>query len=294
MNLSPGGPLDESAARMEAGAAASGACAIPSGALCERCGYGLTGLREGSECPECGRAWALNDPARRVGSPWQQRRLAGLIETCVMLVRRPGVLFETLRPCSGPAQTPLAWGLVLAVVPVWGLVLPRVALLAFEGAARGPGTSWAALIRGLASAGNAVVLTATLTLIGTVLLLLALTTIERWGLRLIAARRGWRVSRGAAQAIVGHAGLAWPVATGLGALTAWLGPSVLDEIGRACRGVGLDLGPGFGLTVQPWAFAALGFLVGMLWFETLVWIGLRRMRFANDPEAYSAARSPGA
>ncbi len=127
-------------------------------------------------------------------------------------------------------------------------------------------------------------------------LLLALTYVEVLGVRFFAARRGWRLTRDAAWQVCAHASVGWIVAgflpfmalAALAALERWfhwaphgelkLAPVVATPIAwQQIAYVGLLLG---------------GFVGGMLVFEGLVYVGVRRCRFANPPVAGEPREAP--
>lgn len=100
--------------------------------------------------------------------------------------------------------------------------------------------------------------------------------IEARGVVFFSAKRGWRVPRAIAWAIVAHASITW--------VWAWIGvllslfvlpvgtklfrPLVVNTIFEPL----LELTP-----------PLLGFIIGMLVFESLVYVGVRQCRFANVP-----------
>jgi hypothetical protein len=95
-------------------------------------------------------------------------------------------------------------------------------------------------------------------------------------------RRGWRVTPTVAWAVCGHASVGWVVA---GCLVA----AGLHAASLAARG--RPAGPALLARdiVIAWAPLA-GFFAGMLVFETLVYLGVRRLRFANAAGAGGSGR----
>jgi hypothetical protein len=96
-------------------------------------------------------------------------------------------------------------------------------------------------------------------------LLLVLTAIEGVGLTIITKRRGWRVPRGGRLALLAHASYGWVLlaALGIGAILV------------------LQSAAGHGTLVL--ALLVIPALVPLLVFETLVYIGMHRMKYANPP-----------
>src|SRR5690606_2996148 len=96
--------------------------------------------------------------------------------------------------------------------------------------------------------------------------------VEGLGLRVLGVRNGWRVTKPVAAAVVAHASIGW-----LLALPA-LGAEILYF--RS-----LDPRAQFAWSAAPpWVailVLAAAPLAGMLGFETLAWLGWRRMKFAN-------------
>jgi hypothetical protein len=108
--------------------------------------------------------------------------------------------------------------------------------------------------------------------------LLALTIIEWLGVQYWSRRRGHRLTPAAAWQVCAHASIGWiilAVCSGLG-LILWLDMAVLGVTGAASR---------FPMLLEILRFCALGLgpLVGLLIFETLVYTGVSRCRFANRP-----------
>lgn len=132
-------------------------------------------------------------------------------------------------------------------------------------------------------------------------LLLLLTLIESVGIRTFAKRRKWRVTRRVADAVCGHASAGW-ILSGVGVAVAWqLAQRVeIERIAAWISGAaGQRLLPSYDEVAAAVLFGSMGtgLLVGLLAFEFLVYFGVRRMRFANAPEAgaaIGAARAEGA
>ncbi len=232
----------------------------PNAFLCETCGYTLSGLSLDGACPECGRSIELSHPARRVGTPWQRASNPKTwVTTGVAMARKPRATWNTIRIDMASASN-LTW--LNCVASSAGLAI----LLFSIAAARGFEVSTALF--------NAVLLI----LVGTISLVV-LSGIEYIGIRLFGRRKGWRVTRDVAATVVAHASYGWlllPItipffwflaATGFD--RALGGSSGLGVVGAALTTIALIAGPG----------------VPLLAFEILVYIGFRRMRYANPPNA---------
>lgn len=118
------------------------------------------------------------------------------------------------------------------------------------------------------------------------LLVFGLTFVETLGIRFWGRVHGFRVTRAVAWSVCGHASFGWVVGGGL-AGAAWV-VGQLDAVGSGYTA----FGAGRVLATAPVAqlgLIVLAAVVGMLLFETLTYLGVRRMRYANQ-----ASTSPGA
>jgi sterol desaturase/sphingolipid hydroxylase (fatty acid hydroxylase superfamily) len=163
-------------------------------------------------------------------------------------------------------------GLNLALAGVM-LTLPWVGTLIGDPARHARGSS--AAIWALTYARSAVFGIAG---IGTLLFLL--TFVEAMGIRFFARRRGWRITRNVAWQICAHASIGWVLAAVLTllSLVVWLNLSNFGLSGWMERS-----GPTGDYVMA--AVPAVGFFAGMFVFELLVYVGMRRCRFANAPRA---------
>jgi len=243
----------------------------PDALLCEGCGYEIAGLFEqdpAGACPECGRALAASMPGHRPGSPFQRAPRAGagvLLQTWWHVIRRPRGVWEEVRGAdsgelASRMRTLRLWTNAAAVLGV--IVL--LAAMAMLGAKIGP-SAWRGLLP--------------MTL-GALLLLEVLCRIESIGVRLIGRQRGWRVTPGIARAVIAHASVGWVLAgvlfTGGTWLARWSQGFVRDG-GRPRAGDWLTPL----LEAAPVLLPAGGFLIGLVAFEAMVYVGVRRMRFVN-------------
>ncbi len=226
----------------------------PDAWLCETCGYPMQGLHLDADCPECGRPLAESDPARRTGPLWQARPGPGAwIDIAVDLICRPRVFFRTLRTDGGnlPARLYLL-SVACLVGGMWALA--EVAWLGRP--------AWLAWAMGMIAAKATLVL----------------TYIEAGGVAFFSKQRGWRVPIRLAERVCGYAALGWVLAAA--ALIVLHRFAQSGEIARVLRPVAGGLAD----DLVPATYIAVGG-IAMLGFETLVYTGVRQVRFANraDP-----------
>lgn len=109
-----------------------------------------------------------------------------------------------------------------------------------------------------------------------------LTYIEARGIRFFGARRRFRITPNVALAICAHAAPGWTfggvlVVAGV-VLGAWLQYLATHQ----------STGPlHLYLLAAPVGLPVMGLFAGMIWFETMVWMGVRKCRYANTSEATS-------
>ena len=222
--------------------------------LCERCGYHLKGMRRSDVCPECGKPVVESLPERRVGSAWQRKRgFRGFLRVLVSLMEHPVLTWDNVTTRSGRDLSLLMAGSLFAVtVTILPLGLLKCWLSQGDGAP--------AVVRAAGRcAGFA---------LGVAVVMLALSAIELCGITLVTRRRKWRSSFTHSLAIVSHAATMWVAGTA-GIVLGIIAAFVLA-----------------GLFVERWMLftgAAAGFLPGLLIFETLVYIGMQKMKYANAP-----------
>lgn len=234
----------------------------PTVLLCESCGYTLAGLPFDGECPECGRPIEHSLPARRHGSPAQQRRSwSAWVETGTRVLNDPK---ESFRRAS--IERRRARGLLLTSTFV-AAILSSTALVAVA-------ATLFFHIRAFDVPGAA--LTIALFTAGAWATILIASWIESLGIRFFGARRGWRITKTVSLVVVAHAAIGWVaggIVVGVGALLALvsglLGRESADSVVIAVAVGGL----------------VMGAVVGLLWFEMLVYTGVRACRFANPPGA---------
>jgi hypothetical protein len=224
--------------------------------LCERCGYRLQGLPRAGVCPECGLPAIESDPVRRDGLPWQHRlSLGSWFETLRAIALHPGGSFSRLR-VGGSNWRDRLFLLSFAVIVglIWGGIGHAAGM-------RSPW--WWALWVGLAMIG--------------------LTYVEVLGVAYFSWRRGWRVDWWLAERVAAYASPGWVVAA-----VALLKLKMLHEAGWLWRVVPANWGPRFD-PYRDLILAGIGGGLAILWFETLVWLGVRQVKFANRPPGSPSA-----
>jgi hypothetical protein len=235
--------------------------------LCETCGYDIGGLPLDAHCPECGQPVRTSLPAARTGSPWQRRAsLYSLIATDVACIRRTGEVYSALR-----IDVSSGVGLAAANLLISGalVVLPWSGVLIGDPIRHAGSTAGRHWVRAAAWV-------VPLEIVAVASVLLLLTLLEWVGIQLAARTRGWRLTPAAAWQVCAHATVGW-IVTGLSSwigLIAWLNLASLEVGSRGVAG-----GPLRWAVPVGWAF------FGLLVFELLVWVGVRRCRYANPPGA---------
>lgn len=253
--------------------------------LCEFCGYPLDGLDTspieggggGGACPECGELISRSLPAARVGSPWQQGAgIASWWKTHRGTLLSPRELFGTLRIERGGWRS-----LLVTTLPVAGLLL----VAPWSGTLIGD-PARAARASGKLAQGLAYALVVPFEACLAALFLFALTYIEWRGIRFFAWQRGWRLTADAAWQVCAHASVGWII----GALVPMLvmavlwaapggRPSLLDRL--LSRGGGGSFGSMSGGDAILVTLMIGSYVVGLCVFEMLIYVGVRKCRFAN-------------
>ncbi|MCE9589339.1 MAG: hypothetical protein K8S99_02310 [Planctomycetes bacterium] len=225
--------------------------------LCEACGYPLVGLAVEGSCPECGLPVGESSPARRTGLPWQHRRdAAAWWATVSGLLLSPGVQYRRMRlGGSGVPERLFLMGFAVLVGMLWAVIWMTA----------GERRWW---LWGVMAAGCVV----------------ALTYIETLGVTSFSQRRGWRVPWRLAERVACYAAVAW-LPAGLIMAKAIL----LLRQDFFARTVPIHFLLGIPDDTRDLLLVILIAVVAMLWFETLVWLGVRRVRYGNEDGAQSVA-----
>lgn len=223
--------------------------------LCERCGYPLVGLAMAGVCPECGLPVGESDPVHRTGLPWQNgASVRAWWRTMLGMLTSPSRSFRRMRLGGSRATDRLFMATFVVLVGVLWAIMWRVA---------GDRWWWAWGLGGAAG-------------------MVALTYIEVLGVTNFSRQKQWRVPWSLAERVACYSAGAWfPAALIMGQ------SFLLLQRGVVWEWITLRLG-----LFEP--VRDLFYVVGiaslaMLWFEMLVWLGIRKVRFANQLKADDAS-----
>lgn len=237
--------------------------------LCERCGYVIEDLHPDGPCPECGKP-ITESLHNRTGTPWQQHpSLMNLLRTWWMTIRHPKRTLDTillhndqgLHLASAAIFAGAGSASMLVALPLF-FDPESFIIMFFIGGIVGTSLSW--------------------------LVLFTLTAIEAMGLRIIARNRKLRISYQISWSIVGHGCVGWVISAASFLLGIWsfmgylywtetLGGSMRDGVGTLLR-------------ILIAVFFLGGIPLGFLFFEWFAWMGIKRCKFANHPDAGSSVR----
>lgn len=218
--------------------------------LCESCGYALKGLSPDGGCPECGLAIAESSPTKRTGHLWQTRPgPQAAFNVVIALMLNPRYFFRTMR-IDGPNLNARLF--LLLVVAFIGALWFSISVSVY-----GYRQDAALIQEGILTTG-----------------IVMLTYVEALGVTYFSRRRGWRVPFRLAERLVCYCSIGWvPVAIIMGITIRFYADGRLDGWMSGLLGVW-----------GPWQSLELLVLIGavsLLWFETLVWIGVRQTKYAN-------------
>ncbi len=223
--------------------------------LCETCGYVLEGLDHAVNCPECGTPIAESLPELvRPGSLWQQSpSFKSLLQTYVLMLSHPCNTLDRVRIDARSSGSLEGWTVLLsASVVVMPFIVFFVARILKE-----PNPAGRTLVQ---DAVMGIVMVGVMFMTAC-LVLLILTGIERVGIRSFGRIHKRRITSAVATTVCAHASVGWLTGSMLFASIMLLG---------------LTLG------TRPMVGVALFcLLLGLLHFEILVWLGVKRCRYAN-------------
>ena len=219
--------------------------------LCEACGYPLRGVGLDQVCPECGRAVGDSDPAHRKGLPWQNAMgVVPWLRTLCLTGLRPNYGFGLLRVDQPSEFQNFSDRMYLGSFAVLiGILWACIWWFA------GLGHVW----RWSAAA---------------VLVVIVMTYIEVLGVAYFSQSRGWRVSLALAERIGCYSAVGW-----VPAALFFEGVCILDLYGILARHWPTGWGI-WDLKIRLFALT-LAWGVSIMGFETLVWLGVRKVKFAN-------------
>lgn len=232
--------------------------AVPSIAttLCERCGYVIDDLDQQPNCPECGLPIEDSQPFNRRGTCWQRDpSVRSLARLAVDIHKRPLEVFRQLHAGRDSDRDLLWLGSLLPMLPL----VPIVAILL--------NTRWAMPVS--IALGISVLM-----LVGAFAVNVLLSLIELRGVVFFSAKRGWRVPRELALAIIAHCTPCWVWAWIGAILGAIVGPAIEAQIASFVANT-------LFVFIIPTAPPLLGFVLGMLVFESIVYLGVRACKHAN-------------
>ncbi|XAM00492.1 hypothetical protein OT109_03690 [Phycisphaeraceae bacterium D3-23] len=245
-------------------------------ALCEECGYPIKGLHYAGHCPECGSAVADSHPDHRTGPAFDQRLgPIGYLLTAYAVIRHPKCTFRTMR-VDGVRQPCRRYLLISALLSA--MLWAAFSIGLYKHLHRAPGlfTSQQNIYREWAFEA----LLALPIVLGCIVIL---TYIEVLGVTWFSRRRGWRVPLHLAERVACYASVGWlPGAAALGF-------AMYAARSGDLQALMMNLFSNFGIGANynhaadaGWVIVFFVGVLGMLGFETLVWVGVRRVKFANS------------
>jgi len=233
--------------------------------LCESCGYPIKGLAPDGDCPECGSPVDASHPKHRTES-------AGYCKTVLRIATKPKPTFRAMRLCGDMRRA--RWFL---------FVNSLLAATVFSVFLLGPVTVVESVARLLTHPDGLHVPSIEDAIFGWPSVLVAvpiLTYIEVLGVTWFSRKRGWRVPLRHAERVACYASVGWlPGAAVLGVVMNLSQSWAIENLWAALGG-----NPVYGPDAS-WGAVFLAGVAAMLGFETLVWVGVRQVKFANTRAA---------
>lgn len=244
--------------------------------LCEYCGYDLAGLTRNDNCPECGKPIAESLPENRTGTPWQValKTKTRWCRTARSVMLHPRAVWANTRNDPWQARR---LAIINCLIAGAVFLIPFILVAGFNDIFRINDESTHMSFQEMSVKEGMIEIAFVLLawFIYTIVIggiLWVLTAIEVIGISHFGRRRGWRTDRPLARVICAHSSYLWiPTTASAGTVLCGLfffrGMSIFDAL--------------------PFIFGGAGFafLLGMLLFETWVYLGFRAMRYANPPGA---------
>lgn len=235
--------------------------------LCEGCGYVIEGLPRNNVCPECGRSIESSLPEARIGTIWQRADNPGWREawqTMRAMLWRPKSIIDTVRIDDHRSWDLLTWCAKVAslISLLWTLVACTASLFS------GDLQLFLCVCIAMGFVG----------FIGFVLQGLAivlLVRIERIGMRFIGARHRWRIDHTVSRVVCAHAAVGW--LTGGVLISVSISALIVAMIATS------DRKDPYLLPEALFVSYFGSWFLGLLHFESLVYLGMRRCRYANRP-----------
>lgn len=249
--------------------------------LCERCGYVLDDLDPSGECPECGVPIASVQPRMRPGSPWQRKRgLGSMILTWWGLIIHPRKCWEQMQIHTASGLSLMGWGLTL------GLALPALGLLTVAVYGTIDSSDPSAILAGMffiLILGGGYLIAA---------MLYAAFAVSR--MKFWARHRGYRIDSRIAWTIIGHASFGLVLAPMLVFIAMLMILAILLSEVFASQVSGDASGIQLTLAVSSYILILASIPIGLIVFEILSSLGMRRMRYRNlHPEEMGQSTDPG-
>ncbi len=194
-----------------------------------------------------------SSPTKRTGPRWHaQPNPTTALQACIELIFKPNQFFRMLR-VDGSNVTARLFLLLTC------LLIALIWFYAVWGRSLSDGSTAWAMIQGLLACDFTIIL----------------TYIEAIGVVYFSRRRGWRISFKLAERIACYSSIGWVPAA---LIMLW----VLAHLNNG------DIDRWMSSLLPAWeywqslALMVLCFAVAMMWFEVLVWLGVRQAKYANS------------